>query len=194
MESGELFHVRTFEEGGRGDGDGLVAGGEHGPAVGAAFGNVEWLAWAKHIQYRQVVNTALGALGESESRQGATNEVAVLDANEMALAVVIRYLQPRQIASARSPNWPLLSPEWATRLAIMPVGSFQLLSGYMNSVPLMCAPSMGKNIGTRGSCMLSEACESRCLIHSVPLPSFGIAGGMGFEMSYLIDFLLFRLN
>jgi hypothetical protein len=30
------------------------------------------------------------------------------------------------------------------------------------------------------------------LMHSVPLPSVGIAGVVGFEMSYLIDFLLFR--
>ena len=57
---------------------------------------------------------------------------------------------------------------------------------------VLCAPSMGKSIGTRGSCMSFEACESSNLMHSVPLPSVGIAGVVGFEMSYLIDFLLFR--
>ena len=40
--------------------------------------------------------------------------------------------------------------------------------------------------------MSFEACESRVLMHSVPLPSFGIAGAVCFEMSYLIDYLLFR--
>ena len=34
--------------------------------------------------------------------------------------------------------------------------------------------------------------RSRSLIHSVPLPSVGIAGAVAFEMSYLIDILLFR--
>ena len=29
-------------------------------------------------------------------------------------------------------------------------------------------------------------------MHSVPRPSVGIAGAFDFEMSYLIDFLLFR--
>ena len=56
----------------------------------------------------------------------------------------------------------------------------------------MCAPKTGKNIGTRGSNMSFEACESRSLIHSVPLPRVGIAGAVAFEMSYLIDILLFR--
>ena len=55
----------------------------------------------------------------------------------------------------------------------------------------MCA-KRGKSIGTRGSCMSFEACVSRNLIHSVPLPRFGIAGAVCFEMSYLIDILLFR--
>ena len=56
----------------------------------------------------------------------------------------------------------------------------------------MCAPSTGKNIGTSGSCMSFDACESRSLIHSVPRPSVGIAGAELDEMSYLIDNLLFR--
>ena len=40
--------------------------------------------------------------------------------------------------------------------------------------------------------MSFEACVSRSLMHSVPLPSVGIMGAVDFEMSYLIDFLLFR--
>ena len=56
----------------------------------------------------------------------------------------------------------------------------------------MCAPRIGKNIGTRGSYMSFEACESRILMHSVPLPRLGIAGAVCFEMSYFIDFQLFR--
>jgi len=61
-----------------------------------------------------------------------------------------------------------------------------------NSASLMCVPRTGKNIGTRGSYMSFEAYESRILMHSVPLPRFGTLGAEGFEMSYLIDFLLFR--
>ncbi len=40
----------------------------------------------------------------------------------------------------------------------------------------MCSPRTGKNIGSWGSCMSFEAWESRILMHSVPLPSVGIAG------------------
>ena len=40
--------------------------------------------------------------------------------------------------------------------------------------------------------MSFEACESRILIHSVPLPRIGILGAMGFVISYFIDILLFR--
>ena len=40
--------------------------------------------------------------------------------------------------------------------------------------------------------MSFEACESSNLMHSVPLPSVGITGTVDFEMSYLIDFQLFR--
>ena len=46
--------------------------------------------------------------------------------------------------------------------------------------------------GTSGSCMSFDTCESRILMQSVPLPRFGIFGADGFEMSYLIDILLFR--
>ena len=56
----------------------------------------------------------------------------------------------------------------------------------------MCA-RIRKNIKTKGSYMSFDACESRILMHSVPLLSVGILGAVDLEMSYLIDFLLFRL-
>ena len=89
----------------------------------------------------------------------------------------------RQIASTRFDNWPLLQPESATRIAIMPHNSFQVRSGYWNSAPLTCAQSIGKSIGIRGSYMSFETCESRILMHSVPLPRYGILGAEGFVMS-----------
>ena len=86
----------------------------------------------------------------------------------------------------------LITPLSATCLAIMPHKSFQLRSGYWNSAPIMCAPSIGKNIGTKGSYMSFEACESRILIHSVPFPSLGISGALCLLISYLIVLQLFR--
>ena len=56
---------------------------------------------------------------------------------------------------------PLLQPESATRLPIMPHISFHERSGYMNLAPLTCAPRTGKIIGTIGSCMDFDACESK---------------------------------
>lgn len=55
------------EEGGRGDGDGFVAGREHGPTVGATFRDVEFLAWAQELQDGQVVDAATAAVGEAET-------------------------------------------------------------------------------------------------------------------------------
>ena len=43
-----------------------------------------------------------------------------------------------------------------------------------------------KNIGTKGSYMSFEACESRILMHSVPLPRFGILGAVGVVILYFI--------
>jgi hypothetical protein len=54
----------------------------------------------------------------------------------------------------------------------------------------MCA-KWGKSIGTRGSRMSFDACEMRSLMHSVPLPRYGIAGTVCFVMSYFIDIQLF---
>lgn len=67
---------------------------------------------------------------------------------------------------------PLPAPLSATRFANIPLVSFQLLSGYMNSAPLTCAPSIGKSIGR-----VADACPStpakakvariRCLFRGV---------------------------
>ena len=56
----------------------------------------------------------------------------------------------------------------------------------------MCAPRIGKSIGTRGSRMSFDTCESRILMHSVPFPRLGILGAEALLISYLIVNLLFR--
>ena len=81
-------------------------------------------------------------------------------------------------------NCPLLQPESATRLPIMPHISFHERSGYMNLAPLTCAPRTGKIIGTIGSYMSFDACESKSDTISVPFPSFGIFGAAFFEILY----------
>ena len=55
----------------------------------------------------------------------------------------------------------LLQPDSAVRLPFMPHNSFQMRSGYMNLAPLTCTPRTGKIIGTIGSCMDFDACESK---------------------------------
>ena len=55
------------EEGGGGDGDGFVAGGEEGPAVGGSFGNVEGFALLEEVEDGEVVDGAAGAGGELKS-------------------------------------------------------------------------------------------------------------------------------
>ena len=94
----QLFLILGREQRGRGDGDGLMTGGEHGPAVGAAFGNVELVAWAQQIQNGQIVDAALRPAGESEPRRAAAHQVAILNAHKSAVAIVVRYLQPRHIS------------------------------------------------------------------------------------------------
>jgi hypothetical protein len=42
----------------------------------------------------------------------------------------------------------------------------------------MCAPKTGKNIGTRGSNMSFDTCESSNFTISVPFAGFGIAGAV----------------
>ena len=51
--------------------------------------------------------------------------------------------------------------EFDARLPFMPHNSFQMRSGNMNLAPLTCAPRTGKIIGTIGSCMDFDACESK---------------------------------
>lgn len=88
-------------------------------------------------------------------------------------------------------SWPLPAPLSATRFANIPLVSFQLRSGYMNSAPLTCAPSIGKSIGTMGWCMSFETCESKSATLSSPRPRFGIFGAVVLLISYFIFFLWF---
>ena len=81
---------------------------------------------------------------------------------------------------------PFPAPLSATRFANILHISFQLLSGYMNSAPLTCAPRIGKSIGTMGWCMSFETCESKICTHSVPFPRRCMAGGTVLLRSYLI--------
>ena len=90
----EQLDVLMREQRGRGDGDGLMTSREHSPAVGAAFGNKELFTWLQQVQYWQVVDAALSPLRKAEARQSALDKVAVLHAHQLALAVVIWYLQP----------------------------------------------------------------------------------------------------
>ena len=62
-------------------------------------------------------------------------------------------------------------------------------SGYMNLAPLTCAPRTGKIIGTIGSCMSFDACESKSDTISVPFPSFGIFGGKRLRV-YTLPFIV----
>ena len=69
-------------------------------------------------------------------------------------------------------SWPLPAPLSATRFANIPLVSFQLLSGYMNSAPLTCAPSIGKSIGrVADACpwtlAIAKVARIRCLFRGV---------------------------
>ena len=88
------MEVVGVEEGGGGDGYGFVAGGEECPAVGAAFGDVEYLALFESVQYWQIVDAALRSLRELKTRLATRHEVAVLDADEVAVGVVVGDLEP----------------------------------------------------------------------------------------------------
>ena len=88
------MEVVLFQKGGGGDGDGFVAGGEECPAVGGAFGDVEYLALFESVQYWQIVDAALRSLRELKTRLATRHEVAVLDADEMAVGVVVGDLEP----------------------------------------------------------------------------------------------------
>ena len=72
------------------------------------------------------------------------------------------------------------------RLPFMPHNSFQMRSGYMNLALLTCAPRTGKIIGTIGSCMDFDACESKNGAIFVHISCFSTFGAVFFEMSYFI--------
>ena len=79
----------------RRDGYCFVAGGEHCPAVGGSFGDVEVFSWFQHLQDGQIVGVASVAVRKAESRlSGVGSHVATLYANEFAFLIVVRYLQP----------------------------------------------------------------------------------------------------
>lgn len=62
----EHIEVLFLEEGGRGDGNGFAPGGEHGHAVGDAFGNPKLFAGTEVIEDGEVVDATAGASGETE--------------------------------------------------------------------------------------------------------------------------------
>ena len=68
----ELVEDGLREQGGRWDGDGFVACGEEGPAVGAALGDVEVFAWLQEVQDGQVVDAASGTAREAEAKNRPT--------------------------------------------------------------------------------------------------------------------------
>lgn len=98
----EQLGVGPAEQGGRWYGYGLVPCREHGPAVGAALGDVERLALLEHGRYGQVVDGASCAVRKPEARHVAEVvvvvlarvEVSVLHANQLSVGVVIGNLQP----------------------------------------------------------------------------------------------------
>ena len=79
------MEVVAGEEGGGGDGDGFVAGGEECPAVGGAFGDVEGLVGFEEVEDGEVVDVALRPLRKPKSRLAAGCEVAVLEADELVV-------------------------------------------------------------------------------------------------------------
>ena len=118
MEVEEQSHFGVVERRGRGDGDGLVPRGEHGPAVGAPLRDPKRFARAKAQQHGLVVETASRPLRKSEARLGhglgrgghsrgrpigrlslrgrafLVVEVAVLQSHEPHVRVVVGRLQP----------------------------------------------------------------------------------------------------
>ena len=62
-----MGEVLGLEEGGTWDGDGFVAGGEHRPTVGTAFGDVELFARLEAVEDGEVVDVAVAAVGETET-------------------------------------------------------------------------------------------------------------------------------
>ena len=71
--------------------------------------------------------------------------------------------------------------------ANIPLVSFLLLSEYINSAPLTCAPRIGNSIDTSDWCMSFDTCESKSCTHSVPFPRFGIFGAVVLLILYFIS-------
>ena len=70
--------------------------------------------------------------------------------------------------------------------ANIPLVSFLLLSEYINSAPLTCAPRIGNSIDTSDWRMSFDTCESKSSTHSVPFHSRGIAVGVFLLKLYLL--------
>jgi len=66
----EHLHVLWLQQRGRRYGYRLTTCREHRPAVAAPLGDVERFLWPKHLQHRQVVDAASGAVGEAEAGKG----------------------------------------------------------------------------------------------------------------------------
>ena len=66
-----------------------MAGGEECPTVGGAFGDVEGFVFLEEVEDGEVVDGAAGSF-----REGAWGEVAVLDADEVAVGVEVGDLEP----------------------------------------------------------------------------------------------------
>lgn len=85
----------------------------------------------------------------------------------------------------------LLQPDSAVRLPFLPHNSFQMRSGYMNLAPLTCTPRTGEIIGTIGSCMDFDACESKNGTIFVHISQFYTFVAVFFEMSFFLFTFLF---
>ena len=57
-----------FQQGGTWDGDGFVATGKETPAIGTAFGYVEFFAGLEKLEYWQGVDMAVASIREPEAR------------------------------------------------------------------------------------------------------------------------------
>ena len=66
----EPVHIPLVEQRGRRYGYCLVTRREHRPAVAAPLGDVERFAGFEHLQHGQVVDGALGSVGEAEAGRG----------------------------------------------------------------------------------------------------------------------------
>ena len=93
-DSFQLLQVLGVEQSGTGDGDGLPARTEHGPAVGATFGDPEGFSFFQQMEDWEVVDSALTAFGEAESGAFAFSQSSVLDSYQLARYIVVRDLEP----------------------------------------------------------------------------------------------------